>query len=162
MTTKQEKLKLLVESALADFNAHEDYLLSQDLSERCICSKFAMYLERAILQSEFSDYKVDVEYNRGAKGNEFSKKVIRDKQRIFADLIVHKRGYDDQFGFDNLICIEMKKSNDKRSLSDDQERLRIMTDNFYGFGYRMGFLIIADIKKYELQIREEYCNSCNY
>ena len=41
-------------------------------NERCICAKFASYLERAIAESEFREYAVDVEYNRGSRGNEYA------------------------------------------------------------------------------------------
>lgn len=42
MTKKQARLKNIVEIAISQFNASESYLLDKDLSERCICAKFAM------------------------------------------------------------------------------------------------------------------------
>jgi len=155
MTNTQEELKQLVEHAINDFNDHDTYLISRDLSERCICSKFAMYLEKFVSDSRFRDYHVDVEYNRGAKGNEYRPKNIGDK-RIVVDLIVHKRGYNPELGFNNLICIEMKKSNDKRGFSQDEERLKLMTISSSTFCYRMGFLIVADMKKHKLKIQEKF------
>ena len=38
---------------------NDQYLLENDLGERCIASRLAMYL-----QQEFPEYSVDVEYNR--------------------------------------------------------------------------------------------------
>ena len=60
--------------------------------------------------------------------------------------------YDEQRGFNNLFCIEMKKAYKRCDLSSDKERLRILTDNFCGFGYKAGFMITATADK----IHDEY------
>lgn len=127
MTETQNRVTACLNSALQSFNQNEQYLISRDLSERCICAKFASYLERAIAESEFCEYVVDVEYNRGSRGNEHAAKVLNG-HNIVVDLIVHKRGYDEQRGFNNLFCIEMKKAYKRCDLSSDKERLRILTD----------------------------------
>lgn len=158
MTNKQIKLKDIVEQAVTKFNHCEKYLLENNLSERCICSKFAVYLEREIKLSEYSNYEVDVEYNRGHDGICNNPKILNDK-KIVVDLIVHKRGYDEIYGYDNLICIEMKKSNDSRraqGIIDDEERLRKLTGYQYSFNYQMGLMLMADIKNKELYIKTEY------
>lgn len=62
MTETQNRVTACLNSALQSFNQNEQYLISRDLSERCICAKFASYLERAIAESEFCEYVVDVEY----------------------------------------------------------------------------------------------------
>ena len=142
MTETQSRVTACLNSALQSFNQNEQYLISRDLSERCICAKFASYLERAIAESEFREYVVDVEYNRGSRGNEYAAKVLNG-HNIVVDLVVHKRGYDEQRGFDNLFCIEMKKAYKRCDLSSDKERLRILTDDFLGFGYKAGFMITA-------------------
>ena len=76
MTETQNRVTACLNSALQSFNQNEQYLISRDLSERCICAKFASYLERAIAESEFCEYVVDVEYNRGSRGNEHNGAVI--------------------------------------------------------------------------------------
>ena len=129
MTETQSRVTACLNSALQSFNQNEQYLISRDPSERCICAKFASYLERAIAESEFCEYVVDVEYNRGSRGNEHAAKVLNG-HNIVVDLIVHKR------------C----------DLSSDKERLRILTDNFCGFGYKAGFMITATADK----IHDEY------
>lgn len=119
------------------------------------------YLERAIAESEFREYVVDVEYNRGSRGNEYAAKVLNG-HNIVVDLVVHKRGYDEQRGFDNLFCIEMKKAYKRCDLSSDKERLRILTDDFLGFGYKAGFMITAtaDIfhDEYKLVVESYFYN----
>lgn len=158
MTTEQIKLKNIVEQTIVKFNHNEKYLLENNLSERCICSKFAMYLSGEINNSEFNTYIIDVEYNRGNNGICNNPKMLNNKN-IVVDLIVHKRGYDETYGYDNLICIEMKKSNDSRraqGIIDDENRLRKLTEYQYSFNYQIGFMIIADINNKELYIKSEY------
>lgn len=161
MTETQNRITACLNSALQSFNQNEQYLISRDLSERCICAKFASYLERTIAESEFREYVVDVEYNRGNRGNEYAAKVSKG-HNIIVDLIVHKRGYDEQRGFDNLFCIEMKKAYKYYDLSSDRERLRILTNDFYGFGYKAGFMIAVTADKthdeYKLVVESYFYN----
>lgn len=105
MTETQIRIAECLEVALQSFNLNEQYLISRDLSERCICAKFASYLERAIAESEFREYIVDVEYNRGSQGNEHAATRLNGRN-IVVDLIVHKRGYNEQRGFDNFFALK--------------------------------------------------------
>lgn len=146
-------------------------MLKNNLSERCICAKFATYLQERIRNSTYGDYVVDVEYDRGTKGKDYEpKRLANDNSPMTVDLIVHKcvwgGGYQanvDQhgvrkvIGFSNLICIEMKKSNARRSkegVAKDKGRLRIMTRNYGGYAYSTGLMIIAEMKKHELIVNE--------
>ncbi|MCH5179597.1 MAG: hypothetical protein J1F32_00040 [Erysipelotrichales bacterium] len=143
MNIEQKELVIIVSDAISEFNLRERYLLDRNLSERCICSKFASYLERALIGTKYSGYDVDVEYNRGMNGNEYAKKRLFGKNAI-VDLIVHKRGYDyENSRFHNLICIEMKKRGGQRNLCYDKNRLSTMTDFSCGFNYQIGFMLIA-------------------
>lgn len=164
MTQEQRKITECLNDAIDKFNSGERYLISRDLSERCICAKFASYLEKTVSASEFSQYIVDVEYNRGSKGNEYAAKMLQGK-KIVVDLIVHKRGYSAERGFDNLFCIEMKKSYSRCNMSADKSRLQMLTDGSYGFGYRAGFMVVIDASKKiedcKLRIESSYYNSLN-
>ncbi len=157
MTNDQEELLRIVDSAINSFNEKEYYLIKNDLSERCICSKFAQYLNISLknMGFKYDSFDVDVEYNRGFDGKDNKPKKIYNKPAT-VDLIVHKRGSDKFYGFDNLICIEMKKTNDTRGetgIESDKERLRVLTDYSFGYNYQLGILLIVDIKnmilKYE-------------
>lgn len=75
----------LIQAALADFNLHERYLLEANLSERCICARFAMYLEKLLPAYQAEGYTVDVEYNRGMDGHDRSPKRLND-DLIIADM----------------------------------------------------------------------------
>lgn len=155
LTNLQTVIRQCVDKAIAAFNEKEEYLIRNDLSERCICARFAIYLDQEIRSSDFSDYVVDVEYNRGYRKKEHAIKQLHGKN-IIVDLIVHKRGYHDLYGFDNLICIEMKKTSQPSKLQHDKNRLRCLTDEIHGFHYKAGYMIVsfADHKqnRYGLQI----------
>lgn len=77
----------IMQSAINSFNSNEIFLLTHNVSERCICAKFAGYLERELYRQGLVQYSVDVEYNR----NTGDLKRLHDKN-IVVDLIVHKRG----------------------------------------------------------------------
>lgn len=110
ITEQQKQLHQIVLCAIEQFNANESDLVLRDLSERCICAKFAQYLYREVNATGLVGYKVDVEFNRGRAGDEYALKHLDDGKLMVADLIVHKRGESANYMLDNLICIEMKKS----------------------------------------------------
>ncbi len=152
----------LVGRSIGEFNCREKYLIEHNLSERCICARFARYLEDELYRNGLRDYVVDVEYNRNAgdsSGNPKSPpaKRIGARKRIVVDLIAHKRGV----GLDyNLICIEMKKLTNQKNLESDKERLRRLTDPCGDFCYVSGFMIIIDDNpkrhNYQLEISSKY------
>ena len=157
---KQIELANIVKRAIEEFNVAEIYLLDRDLSERCICAKFAMYLERALSSTVYSDYCVDVEYNRGMNNDEYAQKSLNNRN-IVVDLIVHKRGRQPLTdSFDNLICIEMKKRGARYHLADNKDRLRKLTTPQYGFNYRIGFMLIA--RKTGITIDETFCHPFDF
>lgn len=161
METIKDELLEIVNNAIEKFNSNEQYLISNDLSERCICAKFAMYLQSEINISNYSDYVVDVEYNRGHNRNEAMAKFLEGRI-IVVDLIVHKRGFDATSGFNNLICIEMKKEYKRPDLTSDKDRLEKLTDTVHGFNYELGLMILAFADKqnntYGLYIESKYNN----
>lgn len=142
----------IVKQAIEEFNVQEKYLIENDLSERCICARFAMNLTHILQETEYRNYIVDVEYNRGADGHERSIKRL-DNIPITVDLIVHKRGLDCQYGYDNLLCIEMKKVKNRCGCDNDETRLSKMTDSLHGFCYKLGVMIVINDKENELQIK---------
>ena len=90
-----QRLLAIVKNSLEEFNKSEGFLIKNDLSERCICAKFSTYLERELLNTQYQDYNVDVEYNRGRGGNDSAAKMMNGK-KIVTDLIVHKRGKNEE------------------------------------------------------------------
>lgn len=156
MTKKQKNIRQMLIKAINSFNLHERYLIENDLCERCICSRFAMHLEKALRRSSFKEYTTDVEFDRGMGGNDHGKKRLHGGD-TYLNLIVHKRGYNLDVGYDNLFAVEMKKQG--LNFSFDKDRLQMLVDNENGFCYRAGFaiVIISDnvSNRYELAIDED-------
>lgn len=156
MTEKQNCIRNLLIRAINNFNEKEEYIMNNGLCERCICARFAMYLERALHRSIFKEYTTDMEFDRGMGGNDSGKKQLCNHD-AYLDLIVHKRGFNHDVGYDNLFAVEMKKQ--RLDFRDDKERLQILVDNKNGFCYRAGFAIVIakDVAsdRYELVIDQD-------
>lgn len=105
----EEEALAHLEAALRRIVEHDRYLLENDLSERCIASRLAMYL-----QAEFPDYAVDVEYDRqgdapkrmGLPEECGNKRDREGRARVIPDVIVHRRGAEGP----NILVLEMKKT----------------------------------------------------
>lgn len=116
------------------------------------------YLSIALADTPYKEYVVDVEYNRGMHEKEKGKKKL-DNNLIVVDLIVHKREYDSGIGFDNLICIEMKKSTNRIGCGEDEQRLQKMVSYDYRFGYKLGVMLLANMKEFRLEIKDTFTSS---
>ena len=167
MTPQQEEILCVLNKAIDEFNRQEQFLIEYDLSERCICSKFASYLERQLRDSSFSTYEVDVEYNRGMRRDEYAAKENPDtRQKMVVDLVIHKRGYDRYRGYANLFCIEMKKGRQESKLASDKRRLEMMVDINKGFHYKAGYMIVIISNRkqsfYGLEIESSYYAVSDY
>lgn len=131
----------IVKKAINSFNEDERYLIENTLSERCICSRFALHITNELIEQKYSGYVVDVEYNRNYRD---IKHIDNNSGPITVDLVVHKRGNNPAY---NLICIEMKKSSNKRGCADDELRLCKMTDSHCGFNYKLGVMIVINMPR---------------
>ena len=100
----------LIQKAINRFNNESDCisLIKCDVSERDLCAQLMCILKDELKQTEFSDYCVNIEYNRGMDGDLNKAKMIDNKLAVL-DLVVHKIIPDEDTGFNNLICIEKKK-----------------------------------------------------
>ena len=135
-STEEQDLYLKVKKALHSFFENDSDLLHLNVNERSITHKLAEHL-----QNSFSGLKVDCEYNR--KGdNKKSEKVLANNEKVFPDIVVHKRGTNNK----NLLVIETKKKG--RSIKRDIEKL----EEFSGFlyGYKIGLLLVFDVEKKSL------------
>ncbi len=107
------------------------YENDSDLFERgnyevTISTKLAQYLF-----IEFKDYDVDCEYDRHIDDE---KRVAGRESDIRPDIVIHRRGTDEQ----NLACIEIKKEQNTQSRNADFEKLRALTREY---GYQLGMFI---------------------
>lgn len=125
------KLEAIFESANEAFLKKNMMLFETEVSERTLCGALMLELYEVIKNTEYSEYFVDVEYNRNFGGTvKTTRKTIRGEEeqiiKINCDLIVHSRGQN--VHQDNLIALEMKKSNrDEESKQKDRERLECLT-----------------------------------
>jgi hypothetical protein len=154
------KMKLLdlFKEALSTFFQNETKNILSDVSERNLCARLAYYLEALFSKYDLSGYYADSEYNRKQQGQ--VKTILDDKLTVVSvtcDVIVHSRG--EKIEQDNLIAIEMKKSNRPQSEKEsDRDRLKALTkDSYDGIwsydgkthpehvcGYSLGFYIEID------------------
>lgn len=134
MKTYDELVSLFEEANLA-FLQGEHSLFRTEVAERTLCGVLMLHIHDIIKEDDsYSGYYTDVEYNRNAGGIKTIRKTIRGQQEeiipINCDLILHSRGENvDQ---DNLIAIEMKKSNaPSAEKQKDRERLIALTKDSF-------------------------------
>lgn len=121
----------LFEKANSKLLLKDKSLFSSNVNERTICGALAAHLYDLIKNNKsYHNYYADVEYNR----NDGKIKAIIDENLkiipINCDLIVHSRGENPEQ--DNLLAIEMKKSNrPEREKLKDKNRLIALTRKPY-------------------------------
>ncbi len=161
------QLTRIFKTALSKFFSIERDNILNNISERNLCGRLAIYLEQAQKSEGLEGYFADVEYNR----KDGKIKTIIDEQNhelsITCDLLLHSRGKKNK---DNLIAIEMKKaSQSHHELEQDRIRLRSMTkpidSGIYSAdgatvpehvcGYELGFFIVLDTVN-SIYLLEEY------
>lgn len=142
MNNKELMKKVMV--ALKNFFETERQLLELNASERSISHKLAEHLEK-----EFPDWDVDCEYNRqGDRPKTLPKALFNDikdddqeAKTIFPDIIVHKRNQPE-----NLLVIEVKKSNSREGDDKDRTKLMAFTDLSGDYRYKAGLFIVFDVE----------------
>lgn len=125
-----KELVKIFENANKKFLSENKNFILSDVSERSLCGTLSQYICSEIKKSKYSEYYVDVEYNRN---NGHVKTIYDDDLKvvnIVCDLIVHSRG--EIVEKDNLIALEMKKSYRlKKEKEDDRARLIALTRDSY-------------------------------
>jgi len=155
--TQAQLTNLFKESIVVFFKRETNHVLS-GVAERSLCSRLALYIEQLMPNHSIEGYYADTEYNRKQDGK--IKTILDDNMEIVVincDLIVHSRG--EQMP-DNLIAIEMKKSNRPEAEKvSDRKRLRALTKknevwNYEGIvypehvsGYTIGIYMELDLQK---------------
>lgn len=125
------ELSQLFEKANEYFLIYDKELLESEVSERTLCGALMLHLHEVLKDSKYNNYNVDVEYNRNKNGR--LKTIIKTIEgldskiiKINCDLIVHSRGKNTKQ--DNLIAVEMKKSNRcEQEKQSDRDRLICLT-----------------------------------
>ena len=137
MQTELEK----VVTALSEFYAREAFLFEQDLGERALTHRFAVYLER-----QFPGWDVDCDYDRlGERTLRLPHGTIVSTddhlaKSIYPDIVVHQREIPN-----NLLAVEVRKASNHQPLEHDQQKLRALTDPHLWFAWSAGvFLVLGN------------------
>ncbi|WP_024873545.1 hypothetical protein [Tolumonas lignilytica] len=111
------------------------FLLSNNVNERSISHRLAVYLE-----NEFPNWHVDCEYNRAIENPKRlnieeidSESTDTNGKTVFPDIIVHRRGEQN-----NLLVVEMKKTTS--NIPDDFDYLKLQAFKAQ-LGYRFAVFI---------------------
>lgn len=128
-------IKEKTERAVRILLKNDIFLLQNKADEITISHKLAEYL-----QQDFVDWHVDCEYNR----NREQIKELEDA-RVRPDIIVHIRNTKN-----NLLIVEIKKSNTTDDINSDKERLKNFTspgEYEYQFGLFILFYVGIEFEK---------------
>jgi len=83
---------------------------------------------------EFKEFDIDCEYDRHI---DHQKRVENLDSNIRPDIVIHKRGKDDN----NLVYIEVKKEQNKTSRNKDFKKIIEMTKLNGEYRYKLGIFI---------------------
>ena len=154
-------LEDLTNEAFDAFVNSDHGIILEGVSERSLCFRLGVCMDRLLDRYGLTDYFVDCEYNRKQNGR--IKTILDDNEvivNITCDIILHSRRGGLQR--DNLIAIEMKKSKSSKEGKDkDRKRLRALTkcsfDDVWSYdgetdpehvcNYHLGFYIELNIPK---------------
>ena len=130
-----DELKAMFLLANKKFLIEDIDLLDSMVSERALCGALMIHLNRLMVKDKsLEGYYTDVEYNRN-RGNikTIQKTILGPEAKIInvtCDLIMHSRG--NHIEQDNLIAIEMKKSNaPEEEKQKDKDRLKALTKDSF-------------------------------
>lgn len=140
-----DELKDALEHAVAELNARDRYLLENNLSERCIAARIAIYLQIRVGNLAF----VDCEYNKlGASPKELGvpehcaqKRDKHGNAKVFPDIIVHARGLDGP----NYLVVEIKKTTNRGGTECDELRVNAFLNAPYR--YRCGAIVVCETRR---------------
>ena len=151
----------LFEEAFATFLASEHDNIISNVSERNLCSRLGMAMDKLLGQYGYDGYFVDAEYNRKQDGR--VKTIINGNMevvRVTCDLILHSRGQRVQD--DNILAVEMKKGGRPQAEKEtDRHRLMAMTKSSFDdiwsadgqvhpehvCGYKLGVYVELDLER---------------
>ncbi len=126
-------LRAMVEAAARLTMRDEIAILKNGKVERTFSSYFANKIAETICMA---NVRADPFYNKHLGATK-----ILDGKVIELDIAVHERNSDKN----NLVAIELETTNHPKR--DDIWKLEKLTQQLYGFGYKLGFYIVFGVKK---------------
>lgn len=125
----------LFEKGLGLFLDEQAQLLELDVNERAI----GAVLAHLYLRPLFPNYRVDAEYNRvgldgSAKRLNLPAECGGENKRVFPDIVVHRRGDDEE----NILVVEIKMTTNKQARKCDLIKLEAFREQLR---YKVGAFI---------------------
>ena len=132
----EKALDLLYYNESKLFNLDDNAEIEKHVGERAIVFRFGLYFQKVLDEcGMFYGYNLDCEYNRN--GSDPKRLIVGD--RIFPDLILHRRGNNDG----NLLVIEFKGWWNRKQ-EYDEKKIRQLIDKNGEFRYHEGYAIILE------------------
>ena len=139
-----------VVTALAEFYAHETFLLEKDVGERALTHRLAVHLEH-----QFGGWQVDCDYDRlGERTLRLPHGTIVSTddhlgKSVYPDIVVHQREIPN-----NLLTLEVRKSGNHQPLEHDRHKLQALTDPHLWFAWGIG--VFVTLGKKQVTMSEVY------
>jgi enoyl reductase-like protein len=120
-------------NSISELKRNQSDLFENRLSENTIKNQYMRVFERNFQiamnsTTEYIAYWMDVDYNRVQSGMKIVGVTPDDNRRTLFDLIIHKRGVQDEEYPENLVHFEIKVfNNNLANHGADKERLTITT-----------------------------------
>lgn len=139
---ERDDVRRRLDAAVARLVRDDGYLLANNLGERCIAARLAMYLQR-----EFPEHSVDAEYNRDAdtpKRLDLHEDCANYRNEhgeslVVPDVIVHRRGPEGP----NILVMEVKKTSNPVPRDCDRARIHAFRAQY---GYEFAALIECETR----------------
>ncbi|HIJ06383.1 hypothetical protein [Methanocalculus sp.] len=133
------ELILFIKKALDDLYDNDSHLIKIKAHERSLVFRFGLYFNDLLIEkSYFSGFDLDFDYNRDRNN---PKRLKNDHNRIFPDLILHKRGNNNN----NILVLEFKTHWNENN-SDDLNKLKELTSPKQQYHYKLGISIVLGEK----------------
>lgn len=131
-------LDYLIRTALSLLYKNDKYLIDIRTNERCIVFRFGYYFQTLLsMHREYKEYDLDLEYNRDG---EDPKKTINHQNGIYPDVILHKRGNNN----DNLLVMEFKGHWNNQGSRRDESKIYDLINPSGKFHYKRGCKILLN------------------
>lgn len=145
-----EVIKQYVNKALELVYQKDRALITHQANERSIVFRFGLYLYEIIKNSNFSDFDIDVEYNRNGYD---AKRIPSRPNGSYPDLIIHCRTSNEC----NLLVLEFKTEWSNQNQQDDESKIRDFMNKDGEYKFRYGATILIKEDDFNINWIEPYC-----
>ena len=130
-----DSLKSIVARALDILYEKDGSIIKRQLHEQCVVFRFGLYFRDLLLDTEFSCYDLDAEYN---KDGDDLKRLECKPQGFRPDIILHKRESNSH----NILVLEFKYEQNDSKVEEDIKKIKELTHKNGKYRYKLGASII--------------------